>query len=818
MSKKNSDDIAAEIITVPAEQWLKSEYIVYSLYTIRDRALLAQDGLKPVNRRIVWDMYTMNALPSSNFIKAARVVGDVIGNYHPHGDASVADAMARMAQTFSLRVPLVDKSGSVGFVTGDTPAAPRYWEARMTKAALELVKETREGAISIGKNFDGTKDEPQLLPVRWPNDIINGTKGLAVGFASNIPAHNPDETMKAAIAMLRKPGISVDEILKIMPGPDFPTGGEILEIDGIKEYFETGSGRFTVRGRYRTENLSRGRVKITFYELPYGISAEQVITKLHELCSQKEATKNGKKVTIPPNPVLSKGISKIQDLTDKKNGMRLVITTSQGANFKQVLGELFKQTPLQSSFSVNNTVLVDNFPVKLGIVDLLRNFLDFRRDCTTNRCEFRIEKIEGRIHQLDALLSVLLDIDKAISIIRGSDDSETAKEKLIKSFKIDEEQAEYILSMQLRRLTKADSLALQQERDQLNEEKNNLESVLDDSSLMDKMIEKDLRDTMKIISSPRRTVITDLTAEDVKERQKIQAQAAKDANKNLPCYVTRFSNGTLLRSQEPFFYESSSKVLEYGPIEESFKTMTKENIIVVTSDGMGKRIPVSFLQPDIICDAKALGLPSGSSIVGMSKNSIGKKETGLAIVTKTGGIKISKDDYPVKDEFPVISLPDDDEVVSCRWIGGAVKGTFFNIVSRKGNIIRFDASTVNPTGSRAGSVRGMKLKSPDDEVVAFGWTPDVASSILVTSSGKTLKATPLSDIPDKGRGGMGVATQIFRSGESEITSAYIGTNPISCVENNGKFKTIPAPAATKRSSRGTECGFSVVTGSFGENA
>lgn len=808
IEKAYSGQIAAQIIKSPAEAWLKDEYLVYSLYTIRNRALLDLDGLKPVNRRILWSMFESKYRPDKGFVKAARIVGDVMGKYHPHGDASIADALARMAQNFSLRVPLIDKSGSVGFVTGDTPAAPRYWEARLTRASMELLKELDEGAVEMGSNFDGTHKEPVLLPVRWPNDIINGTKGLAVGFASNIPAHNPDEVMNACIALLRNPDLNFTQLMKIMPGPDFPTGGEILEIDGVKDYYETGTGRFTVRGRYTIEHLTRGRSRITFYELPYGVSVESVKVKVNELQNQQERHVKGKKVVIPPNKKLSKGLSDVSDLTDKKHGTRLVFETTQGTNPLQIINELFKLTPLQSSFSVNNTVLIDNFPVQVTVLDMLKNFLAFRRDCTEHRSRTLIEKNNTRIHQLDAILAALLDIDKAIEIIRHSSDAESARKKLKKFFKLDDEQADYILAMQLRRLTRADSVAVKKEKAALDASNAEMNLILSSDDEMKKVMEKDLKDTLKVISSPRRSVITGMTAEEFKEQTKEMAQVGRDADKNLPVYVTRFVNGSILRTETPFAYTPTDRRFVNSPVVEQIRMRSQDDVVLIGDDGIGRKVPMSFLIEGKLMKFKDIGIdiPRGVSLVGLSKFEASKSDVGLILASRSGDVKLSRTDFPLnKNEFPVFSLSDGDRLVSSLWVGHALTGYYLALVSKEGNVLLFDSKNVRATGSKAGGVKGMKLKNDKDEVIYFSLVNDLRNpeNSIVTYSGETVKRTPLIDIPTKGRGGMGVATQQFKKGETSLVTAYVGKNAVAAAEK-GTHTAINLPPLTKRVARGVD--------------
>lgn len=816
-SPGGSDQIAAEIVRRPVHEWLPDEYIVYALYTIRDRALLAEDGLKPVNRRILWSMFDHGLGPNSKHMKASRVAADA-NAYHPHGDSSIQDALARMAQNFSLRVPLVDPYGTVGWTTGDKAAAPRYWEARLTRASMELLRESKEGAVEMVPNFDGTMEEPLLLPARWPNDIINGTKGLAVGYAANIPSHNPTEVMAAAKALLRNPGLTVDELLEIMPGPDLPTGGEIMAVDGIRDYYETGSGRFIIRAQYRVEHLTRGRVRIIFHDLPYGVSAEDILTKVSELRATQERTVRGKKTVVQPNAKLLKGISSMKDLADKNNMFKLVFETTQGYNHLQVINELFKTTPLQSPFSVNNTVLVENHPRRVPMLDMLAAFLEFRKSCTIDRTNHRLGRIADRMWQLNAMLAVLVDIDRAIAIIRKSETPEAARTGLRKAFKLSEAQADYILAMQLRRLTRADALSIQGEKDALDAEVADLNLLLSDDARLLDQVEADLDATAKVIADPRRSTIVGKTAEEMKVEARDQAQASRDGDKNLPCFIIRFANGSLMKSEEPFGYRATDKKMAHTPVIEQMKVKTQESVVLVGSDGIGRRVPVSFLVPDKALGATELGveIPKDVRIVGISKVEPMKSDVGLALGTSNGLVKIVKCDYPKSEEFPVIALDDGDEVVDSRWLGRSLTGSYFVFVSHSGNVLAFDAKSIRETGHRAGGVRGMKLRGDGDRVVSFGWVDSLRSTdnMLVTYSGMTLKRTLLSEIPPKGKGGMGVATQIFKNGEDHLVTAYAGTNVAACVAKAPAHNMVQLPPVVKRSFRGVEFPMPVVLGSL----
>lgn len=786
---EDENQIAAEVIKKPASEWLPEQYLPYTMYAIRSRALVADDGLKPVNRRILYSLFRDGVTPNSEHLKAARAAANAVA-FHPHGSSSVEDALARMAQSFSLRVPLIDPYGSVGYVTGSTPAAARYWECRLSRAAMELLKELPEGAVPIGKNFDGKLDEPAQLPVRWPNNIINGTQGIAVGYASNMFSHNPDEVLKACIAVLKDPDLTVQKLLKIMPGPDLPTGGELFEIDGVKDYYETGSGRFTIRGRYRIENMARGKVRIVFYELPYQVSPGNVISKIKEMQSSRDKLKD---------------ISTVKDLTDRKNGLKLVIETKSGTNYLTILNELFKLTPVESKFSVNNTVLVDGSPVQTSMLDLLLNFVEFRRECVLNKAKFRVTKIDARIHQLKAILAALIDIDKCISIIRNADTADEAKESLMETFSIDADQADYILGMQLRRLTKADAFALNQENDELEAERTKINEMLDDKGKLDMVMEDELRATMKAISDPRRTVISGMTSEDVREAAKAGAQEARNVDKNVAVFLTRFADGRFVKTSEAFAYEKGTKKYANSPVVEQIKVKSQDSIVLVGSDGIGRMIPLNYITLDMVSHASDAGvqLPKGVKLVALAKAVPLKTDVGLVLATKQGDVKLVKPDFPQKEEFPVFALAKGDELVGGRWLGRTLTGSSFVSITSGGNILVYDATSLRATGAAAGGVKSHRLRA-DEEVIFFGWVASAkdADTFVVSQSQLTVKLTPINDIPPKSKGAQGVALHKFKKGESTLVKAAAGKDLVLALEGAGN--AIPLPLVSRRAATGVD--------------
>lgn len=784
MTKNVDTKIAKQIISRPAEEWLYEMYLPYAHYVIRDRALVYSDGLKPVQRKILYSMFKTGVTPNSEFLKAARVAADTVA-YHPHGNVSIEDSLARMAQKFTMRVPLIEPHGSVGKVAGDTPAAARYWEARLSKEAMELLKEIKDGAAEMIGNFDGKLQQPKVLPVRWPVDVINGASGIAVGYACELPPHNPDEVMEAARKLLKNPDMTVKQLMKIMPGPDFPSGGEIVGKEEIEKYFEEGNGTFKVRARYHVEPLTRGRTRIVFYELPYLVSPKSIELKL------KRAKSAGQ----------LKEISYFSDETDKKNGLRLVVEVKNGANYVSVLNTLFKGSyGFQNSFSVNSTVLVDGSPQLVPVKELILDFLQLRKELTLRKTENRIKKLEAKLKEMTAILAVIVDIDKTISIIRKAETSEIAKEKLMKAFKIDEEQSEMILGIQLRRLTKADSLSIKNETKELKEEIKELNNVLTSDEALNKIIDKELLETKKVISSERRTVITEMTLNQLKEDEKKINKLAKELDKNGPCYLTRFADGTLMKSEKPFVYPEKTKIFKNTPVVEQIKMNTDDSFVAITSDGMGKRLPLSYLPMDVATNPNTLGLKltQNRKFVGFAKTSTGENETGIGLGTKNGLVKIAKTDFPNKEEFPVILLDETDTLVNSAWIS-KVEKTNFVFINSSGTILSFDASTIRVSGSKAGGVRGMKLRE-NDHVVSFNWVEDTKNALILSQADLTVKLTSLSEIPPKNKGAMGVALHLFKKGETSLNNAYVGINPIMSVTE--MKNEVLLPPLTKRATRG----------------
>ncbi|MBN9183763.1 MAG: DNA topoisomerase IV subunit A, partial [Microbacterium sp.] len=470
---------------------MQGSYLEYAYSVIYSRALPdARDGLKPVQRRILFQMADMGLRPDRGHVKSARVVGEVMGKLHPHGDAPIYDALVRLAQPFTLRVPLVDGHGNFGSLD-DGPAAPRYTEARLAPPALALTESLDEDVVDFIPNYDGQFQQPSVLPAAFPNLLVNGAAGIAVGMATNMAPHNLIEVVGAAVHLLDNPEATVEELMEFVPGPDLPSGGIITGVDGIKDAYTNGRGSFRTRAKVSIESIGPRRTGLIVTELPYMVGPERVIEKI------KDAV-NAKKLT---------GISDVTDLTDRRNGLRLVIGVKTGFDPSAVLEHLYRLTPLEDSFSINNVALVDGQPQTLGLRELLRVYLDHRIRVVTRRSEYRLARRRDRLHLVEGLLIAILDIDEVIQVIRTSDDSDQARTRLRDVFDLSEVQAEYILELRLRRLTKFSRIELEAEQDQLQKEIAQLVELLGSDVLLRAQVARELDAAAEAYGTPRRTLL-----------------------------------------------------------------------------------------------------------------------------------------------------------------------------------------------------------------------------------------------------------------------------------------------------------------------
>ncbi|GAB3479032.1 DNA gyrase/topoisomerase IV subunit A [Amycolatopsis cihanbeyliensis] len=787
------DQAGAQIFENPVKTEIEDSYLEYAYSVIHSRALPdARDGLKPVHRRILFSMNQNGYRPNHAYVKSSRVVGDVMGRYHPHGDTAIYDAMVRLAQDFSMNVPLVDGHGNFGS-PDDGPAASRYTEARMSPEAMQLVGELGEETVDFRPNYDGSLEEPIVLPAAFPNLLVNGTSGIAVGMATNMIPHNLGEVVAAARWLINHPDATLDKLMEFVPGPDLPTGGMLLGLDEVRRAYETGRGVVRMRAAAETGPLegSRGRQAITVTELPYGVGPEKVIEKITD-----EVNKS-KRLT---------GIADVKDLTDRENGTRLVIECKVGVNPQALLSDLYRLTPLEQSFGINNLVLVEGQPRTLGLKELLEVFLAHRYEVVTRRTRYRKRKREERLHLVEGLLKALLDIDKVIKLIRDSENAQAAKDGLMKRFKLSEIQATYILDTPLRRLTKYDKLELEAEQDRLREEIAELATILDDESVLKKVVSRELGKVAKDFSTERRTALIDGDLKEVLAASKPSGplEVADD-----PCQVVLSATGLVARTAAESEEASESRRrngrVKHDAVAALVHSTARGQVLLVTNHGRAVKtevLPLPVLPEQAgtvslrggMATRELVPLGKGEKVIGLAP--VGEHATGspgLALGTRNGVVKVCSPEWPVRaDEFDVISLKDGDEVVGATWLDDGAETCVF--VSSQGTLLRYAASLVRPQGLKGGGMAGISLGA-DAHVVFFGAVraddEDAEAhgeSMVVTATGSSVKVTPFAEYPAKGRATGGVRVQRFLKGETELTVAWVGPRPAGATKNGDQVE------------------------------
>ena len=814
------------IVEADSAQWLEENYGEYALSTVASRAIPSvYSGFKPVHARILWTALTSGLTPSAKHKKTASFAGLVLA-YHPHGDASVQEAVYTVAQPFRMRVPLVDVKGSVGLHFGDKPAAARYTESRLSEAGLACVVEAKSGACEFKPNYDETTTEPVDLPVRFNNAVVNGTpNSMAVGFAVNTPSHNPDEVLAANLLLLRKPDATVDEVLAVMPGPDFPTGAHVYDKDhaGARDYYTTGKGRFVMRATVSVEPLPRGASKIVVTELPYGVSVGDVLAQINEK-SEEQPPKTKKGKPVPAVEAFEKGITSASNKSNKDQRLEIVVHRQWQAG--RVLDALWKYTSMEAAFNVNNTFLVDGRPRQLGTIECMRLFLDYRRACVARRTRERVGAIDARLSQLSALLTVIGDVDKAISLIREAKTPGDAQKALTDAFNISDFQASYILSMQLRRLTKADGDQIRAEDKGLRDEKKRLERVLANPDAMNDLIESELVETHKLISSPRLTVLHNADpAEDAMSGA--DGDAAVVAGGDLASgdlHVSVLSGGAVVCSTSLWKYPPRTRAYKHGVITSSFtvpadkRTDGGGELLLVCDNGEGVKVPVSFFHDGVPATAKTLGVTLPGNLVGVSVvDGGGDNAYGLIVASEMGVVKRVKADYPLRaDTVPVCALADGDRLVSAVHVSEPESaGVDMMFITKAGKALRADAGKVRAAGCRAGGVAGISV-ADGDSVIAFTATPSSQAGdavvVSLSDAGGGLiregawKATSLTEFNMKGRGTGGMAVRVNRKRESDLLFAGVAVGEPESVAvadgDGGVTVGLPVAVSTRSSSGG----------------
>ena len=771
MAKEQIEKVSERIFDIDLSKEMQDSFLEYSYSVIYSRALPdARDGLKPVHRRIVYQMGEMGLRPDRGHVKSARVTGEVMGKLHPHGDSAIYDALVRMAQPFSLRVPLIDGHGNFGSLD-DGPAAARYTEVRLSAAALMMNEGLGEDVVDFKPNYDAQLSEPEVLPAAFPNLLVNGASGIAVGMATNMPPHNMREVIQAAIFLLRNPKATLDDLIKIVPAPDFPNGGIIVVGEGIKEAYETGRGSFKTRARVSVESVAPRKMGLVITELPYLVGPEKVIEKIKEGVNAKKL----------------QGISDVIDLTDRTNGLKLIVELKTGFDPQVVLDLLYRYTPMEDSFGINNVALVDGQPQTLGLRDLLGVYLAHRVVVIRRRSENRLGKRQARLHLVEGMLLAIVGIDEVIKIIRGSEEVQEAKTKLMKKFKLSDIQAEYILELRLRRLTKFSKLELETEKKQLLLEIAELEKILKSDKVLKDLVATELEEVAKNYGDERRT---SLQAES--EAPLAPASAKQTVNAQLtdsPSAINLGASGRVFRAESS--EEPASRKNGY---RNWFPTSTRSDVVFITDAGRMLRAHVGDIPVGDYMTHNA-GTPT-SEFLGLGKKEkvLGvfpvDEKTVIAVGTRAGVVKRISPDLPSKAEFSCINLKGNDKLVGAAV---ATESDELVFITQDAQLLRFDAKAVKPQSVNGAGMAGIKTET---EVVYFGVLKPKEKNVVVTvanssaslpgTDGGGLKVSKIEEFPKKGRATGGVRCQKFIRGQNQIVLCHVGPENFQLVDSRGK--------------------------------
>lgn len=770
-------DFSKKIIPIQLETEMKTSFVSYAMAVIINRALPdVRDGLKPVHRRILYSMHELGLAPDKPFRKCARIVGDVLGKYHPHGDSAVYESLVRMAQPFSMSETLVMGQGNFGSVDGDGAAAMRYTEAKMSKIALEMLKDIDKDTVEFGPNFDGTIMQPLVMPSKYPNLLVNGSGGIAVGMATNIPPHNIGEVIDGVLALIDNKEITCEELMEYIKAPDFPTGGIIMGMHGVRQAYTTGRGKIVVRAKHEIEEMSETRSRIVITEIPYQVNKAKLIEKIAEMVHEKKV----------------EGISDLRDESDR-SGMRMVIELKRDVNPDIVLNTLYKHTQLQDTFGVIMLALVDREPKVLNLKQMLYHYLEHQKDVITRRCKFELDKAKERAHILEGLLIAHDNIDEIVSIIKKSSTTKEAKENLMTRFALSDKQSQAILDMRLARLTALEIQKLQEELDEIRKRIEYLLSLLADETLLLGVIRDELNEIKRKFNHPRRTEIG-LSYEDIDIESMIQEEDMVVTMTHFG-YIKRITTDAYRVQNRGGKGITALSTKEEDFVEEIFVTTTHKNIMFFTNTGRVFRLKCYEI-PEAGRQAK------GTAIVNLLQLMPGEKITGcfpvnsdeakyLVLTTKMGIIKksdISDYDNIRKGGLIAINLRDGDELIGVNLTDGKDE---LVIGTKHGYSIRFKESDIRAMGRVSIGVRAISLRSGDEVVGVAKVIPD--GKLLCVSENGFGKVTSLDEYKVQGRGGKGIKTMNIgeKTGELVAIKLVDDSFDIMLISTDGTMIRIP---------------------------
>ncbi|MGO1522245.1 MAG: DNA gyrase/topoisomerase IV subunit A [Nesterenkonia sp.] len=784
----------ANISDIDVSSEMETSFLEYAYSVIYSRALPdARDGLKPVQRRILYMMSQMGLRPEKGHVKSARVVGEVMGKLHPHGDSAIYDALVRMAQSWSLRLPLVDGHGNFGSLD-DGPAAARYTEARMAPATIAMTADLGEDVVDFEPNYDNQLTQPTVLPAAFPNLLVNGTSGIAVGMATNMAPHNVGEVIAGAQHLILHPDASLEDLMVHIPGPDLPGGGRIVGLDGVREAYRTGRGSFRTRAKVSIEQVSARRTGIVVTELPYMIGPEQVIAKA------KDAVQSKKLV----------GVSDVLDLTDRTHGTRMVIELKAGFNPQAVLAQLYKHTPLEASFAINSVALVDGQPHTMGLLELLQVYVDHRISVVRRRTAHRLGRRKDRLHLVEGLLVAIVDIDEVIQIIRQAEDTATARQRLMTVFDLSQLQAEHILELRLRQLTRFSTIELEDEKQRLEDEIEQLTTILESEQLLRKTVSDELAEVTEEYGQERRTELVDAEAEPT--AAPAPKQGDDDAGSlQIPdsaCWAVLSASGMLARTTDRSQLVHPGRRRKHDVLRSLVATTARGEVAAVTTAGRMIRVPVVDM-PTLEIAGGTVNLNQGAKVKDFLRLARHEELIGLfpldaviALGTASGRVKRVNPEYPLnRDEWEVIGLKDGDVVVGAAVAAAAEDQLVF--ISSAAQLLRYSASLVRPQGRSGSGVAGMKLGG-EDRIIGFDVIPadaaEEASVVVTCAAGsqtldglgaQSVKVTALSEFPVKGRATGGVRAHRFLNGEDHLTLGAAAMSPAMAAAGSGVARTLP---------------------------